>query len=183
MVDILNSETGLKAADIVEKKEGELVAVAGMLTGCRKITTRRKELMMVSNLEDLSGTVPIVFFPRAYEKYSKYLFEDAIVVVKGKVSLDSMSDEKKILCDIVEPLVKGKSGKKVFHVKVDKEKFDSLEHLKKILAGHKGSDPVFIHMDGKVIKVGEEHYVNIEPSIVRKVEEVLGRDTAWVDTN
>ncbi len=36
-------------------------------------------------------------------------------------------------------------------------------------------------MDGKMVKVGEEHYISIDPAIVSQVEDLLGRDSAWVD--
>jgi DNA polymerase-3 subunit alpha len=180
--DLLKEQIDTNALELAERKEGEQVVVGGILSSCRKLTTRRKELMMVANIEDMNGTIPVVIFPRAYEKYSSMLSNDAIVIIKGKVNIDSMNDEKKILCDIVKPLSKEKSGRRVFHVKVDKERFNSLPELKHLFSSYKGKDPVYLHMDGKVIKVGEEHYISIDPSVVSQVEELLGRDSAWVDS-
>jgi hypothetical protein len=93
-----------------------------------------------------------------------------------------MNDEKKVLCDVVKPLSKEKGKSRVFHVKVDKEKFSSLPELKSNFSSYKGKDPVYLHMDGKVIKVGEENYISIDPYIVSQVEELLGKDSAWVDS-
>jgi DNA polymerase-3 subunit alpha len=181
--ELMDEQTDTKASDIPERKEGELVVVGGILSSCRKLTTRRrKELMMVANIEDLTGTIPVVIFPKAYEKYAPLLFEDAVVIIKGKVNIDSMNDEKKVLCDVVKPLSKEKGKSRVFHVKVDKEKFSSLPELKSIFSSYKGNDPVYLHMDGKVIKVGEENYISIDPYIVSQVEELLGKDSAWVDS-
>ena len=182
MKETLISETDTRAAELADRREGEKLVVGGILSGCRKITTRRKELMMICNVEDLTGTIPVVVFPRSYEKYAPMLFDDAVVIIKGKVSIDSMTDDKKVICDIVEPLVKQKRNSRAFHVKVESDKFDSLSQLKKILSFYKGSDPVYIHMDGRIVKVGEENYVSIDPSIVTQVEELLGKDSAWVDT-
>jgi DNA polymerase-3 subunit alpha len=179
--ELLEEQAGTRASDIPERKEGEPVTVGGILSSCRKLTTRRKELMMVCNVEDLTGTIPVVVFPRSYEKYAPMLFDDAVVIIKGKVNIDSMNDEKKVICDIVKPLSREKRGR-VFHVKVDKEKFSSLPELKNIFSSYKGSDPVYLHMDGKLIKVGEEHYISIDPSVVSHVEELLGKDSAWVDS-
>jgi DNA polymerase-3 subunit alpha len=178
--ELLEEQADTKASDLPERKEGELVVVGGILSSCRKLTTRRKELMMIGNVEDLTGTIPLVVFPRAYEKYASMLSDDAVVIIKGKVNIDSMNDEKKVICDVVKPLSKEKG--RIFHVKVDREKFNSLPELKNIFSSYKGKDPVYLHMDGKVIKVGEEHYVSIDPSIVSHVEDLLGRDSAWVDS-
>jgi hypothetical protein len=103
------------------------------------------------------------------------------VIIKGKVNIDSMNNEKKILCDIVKPLSKEKGKSRVFHIKVDREKFGSIPELKNIFSSYKGKEPVYLHMDGKIIKVGEEHYVSIDPFIVSQVEDLLGKDSAWVD--
>jgi DNA polymerase-3 subunit alpha len=178
---LLEEQAETKASDIPDKKEGELVTIGGILSSCRKLMTRRKELMMVANIEDMTGTIPVVIFPRAYEKYAPMLSDDAIVIIKGKINVDSMNDEKKVICDIVKPLSKEKNGRRIFHIKVDKEKFSSLPQLKSIFGSFRGNDPVYLHMDGKIVKVGEEHYISIEPSIVSQVEDLLGRDSAWVD--
>jgi DNA polymerase III subunit alpha len=180
--ELLMEQVDTNALELAERKEGEQVTIGGILAACRKLTTRRKELMMVANIEDMTGTIPVVIFPRAYEKYSSMLSNDAIVIIKGKVNIDSMNDEKKILCDIVKPLSKEKNGRRIFHVRVDKERFSSLPELKHLFSAYKGKDPVYLHMDGKVIKVGEEHYISIDPSVVSQVEDLLGRDSAWVDS-
>ncbi len=104
--ELLEEQAKTKASDLAERKEGEMVTVGGILSSCRKLTTRRKELMMVANIEDMTGTIPVVIFPRSYEKYASMLFDDAIVIIKGKVNMDSMNDEKKVICDIVKPLSK-----------------------------------------------------------------------------
>ena len=188
MAGLLEERVDVRYSDLADKPEGTKVVVGGMLTGARKITTRRKELMMVANLEDLTGAIPLVIFPKSYEKYAPMLLEDAVLLVKGRVSVDALNDEKKVIAEIIEPLEKGKGStaspaSRVFHVKVASEKFDSLSDLKRIFSMYKGKEPVYLHMDGRIIKVGQEHYVSIDQSIVKKVEEVLGKDSAWVDTN
>jgi len=180
--ELLEEQTDTNASELLERKEGDIVTVGGILSSCRKLTTRRKELMMVANLEGLNGIIPVVIFPKSYEKYAPMLFDDAVVIIKGKVNIDSMNDEKKVLCDIVRPLSKDKGKTRIFHIKVDREKFGSMPELKNIFSSYKGKEPVYLHMDGKVIKVGEEHYVSIDPSIVSQVEDLLGKDTAWVDS-
>jgi DNA polymerase III subunit alpha len=181
--DFIISAASTRAVDMAERKEGTPVTVAGILTGCRKITTKKKDTMMVANLEDLTGTIPLVIFPRAYAKYAANLFEDAIVIIKGKASIDVMNDEKKILVDQVDILDRNQRKIRSFHVKVSSEKFDSLNELKEIFSFYKGNEPVYLHMGGRIVKVGEEHYISIDPSVVTRVEEIFGKDSAWVDSN
>jgi DNA polymerase-3 subunit alpha len=50
------------------------------------------------NLEDLVGTVEVVVFPKAYEKYSSKLAEDNKVFIEGRVSLEDERDGK-LICE------------------------------------------------------------------------------------
>jgi len=178
--DTLEREADTNTLEILEKKEGDQVKCGGILSGCRKIITRKKETMMVAQLEDLSGSVSVVIFPRSYEKYANQLFDDAILIVRGKVSIDAMNEEKKIICDSMEQLEKLKS-KRVLNVKIRDDQLEAIPKLKDILLRHKGQEPVHLHMNGSVIKVGEEHQISIDPAVISRFEEILGEGSTWVD--
>src|SRR5260370_866206 len=61
------------------------VRVAGLVREVRRVVTRKGQIMAYASLEDLTGTVDIVLFPRVFEE-TRLLFEpDKVVVVAGKV--------------------------------------------------------------------------------------------------
>jgi DNA polymerase-3 subunit alpha len=43
--------------------------------------------MAFVELEDLSGSIDVVVFPQAYEKYTEFLIEDRLLVIRGKVDV------------------------------------------------------------------------------------------------
>ena len=73
---VLDEETGtLKVSD------GAKVRIGGMITDKVIKYTKSNKAMAFITLEDLVGTVEIIIFPKDYERYAKYLENDAKVFV------------------------------------------------------------------------------------------------------
>ncbi|MDQ5854484.1 MAG: OB-fold nucleic acid binding domain-containing protein, partial [Chloroflexota bacterium] len=80
---------------------GQKVEIIGMLTGLRKVTTKRGETMLTAQIEDLEGSIDIVAFPKTYEKYSSFWKDDNVVAIAGKV--DNRRDSLQLVVDTVAP--------------------------------------------------------------------------------
>ena len=170
-----------KISEISDKREGDAVTIGGLLSGCRRITTRRRELMMVANIEDLTAGISIVVFPRSYEKYAPYLKDDAVIIVKGKVNRDSRTDEFNVIADVIEPLESIKK-ERALHVEVKKSgDLPLISKLKDILILNRGSESVYIHMNGKTISVGDEYRVTINPGLVDQIEDLVGKGAVRIE--
>src|SRR5262249_4037631 len=63
--------------------------------------TKKKDAMIAAALEDLTGTVDLVAFPRVYEKTRDVWLADRVVLVKGK--LDVREERYQIVVDEIEP--------------------------------------------------------------------------------
>ncbi len=82
------------------EKAGEEVVIAGSIASVRPVQTRKGDTMGAVQLEDLSGQIEVVVFPRLYTSARDLLVEDAIVLVRGKV--DTRNDTPQIVCDAIE---------------------------------------------------------------------------------
>jgi len=98
-----------------EAAHEEKVRVAGMVTGIRPHQTKTGKMMAWVMLEDLSGTIELVVFPRTWEKYQFALEVGGVVLAEGKV--DAQSSPSKVLVDTIrtefkltEPAQKEASG-------------------------------------------------------------------------
>ena len=60
--------------------------MAGILTQCRGKVTKKGSMMGFLVLEDLTGSIEGLVFPKVYEKYASMLSSDSLVVVDGKLS-------------------------------------------------------------------------------------------------
>ena len=77
--------------------DGQKVIVGGMIADKTIKYTKTSKVMAFFTLEDLVGTVEVVVFPRDYEKWQKYLNEDARVFVQGHVDAGDDRASKLIL--------------------------------------------------------------------------------------
>jgi DNA polymerase-3 subunit alpha len=79
-------------------KDNTKVTIGGIITDKKIKYTKNNQIMCFMNLEDLVGTVEVVVFPKAYEKYSSKLAEDNKVFIEGRVSLEDERDGK-LICE------------------------------------------------------------------------------------
>ena len=86
-----------------QEYDGLSVSMAGILTQCRGKVTKKGSMMGFLVLEDLTGSIEGLVFPKVYEKYAPMLSSDSLVVVDGKLSFRE-DEEPKLLVDAVRPL-------------------------------------------------------------------------------
>ncbi|GAC1546240.1 MAG: DNA polymerase III subunit alpha [Vulcanimicrobiaceae bacterium] len=75
----------LAVKDLRAQEDDAFVTVAGMLTGVRRTMTKAQQQMLVATLEDMSGSVECIVFPKQYALLQSTFVPDAIVTLKGRV--------------------------------------------------------------------------------------------------
>jgi DNA polymerase-3 subunit alpha len=87
---------------LAELHDRQEVTIGGLVSSIKRSTTRSGSTMAFLTLEDLTGSVEVLVFPRAYEQHGLALKRDAVVLLRGKVDIEEQS--VKLLCDEVLPL-------------------------------------------------------------------------------
>jgi len=90
----------LTLGQLSEEHMGQKVTLIGMLTGLRRVSTKKGDTMLIAQVEDLDGSAEMVVFPKAYEKYSKFWQDDAILAITAKVEL--RRDTLQLVCEQVD---------------------------------------------------------------------------------
>ncbi|MFV9505654.1 MAG: DNA polymerase III subunit alpha [Oscillochloridaceae bacterium umkhey_bin13] len=90
-------------SDITDEHIGEQMTFVGVLNGVRRITTKKGDAMLVANLEDLTGTIELVVFPKVLAKTGDLLRDDAAVKLTAKV--ENRRDATQLVVDAVEAVV------------------------------------------------------------------------------
>ncbi len=85
--------------DLAEEADQTKVTLGGIVAGSRRVITRAGSTMLVATLEDLTGTVEVVVFPKVYEQTAPAWANDSIVLVSGR--LDRRDEAPQILCEAV----------------------------------------------------------------------------------
>ena len=90
-------------AGIEQRHEGRVARVGGMITTARKIVTKSGKSMAFVQLEDKTGSLELVVFPKAYEAAIDLWEPDKIIAVSGKVSFKDrdgrMTSDLKLMVD------------------------------------------------------------------------------------
>jgi len=83
--------------------DGRYVEMAGILAEVKGKSTKKGAYMGFLTLEDLTGQIECLVFPKVYEKYQGMLAADDIVVLTGKLSIRE-EESPKLLVDKCVPL-------------------------------------------------------------------------------
>lgn len=85
----------IPVSELEDEPDGKEVVVGGVVTGWRVINTRSGSLMAGFKLEDLTGAVEVIVFPKVYEGVKGGYQPDRVTVVKGR--LEHQDEGVKIL--------------------------------------------------------------------------------------
>ncbi|MDD3861527.1 MAG: DNA polymerase III subunit alpha [Candidatus Gracilibacteria bacterium] len=88
--------------NLSNKSLGKPLKVLGLISGLRRMLTKTGGYMATFMIEDPSGKVNCIMFPKTFTKYGDALLEDSIVGITGK--LDHRRGIYQIMCDTVKPL-------------------------------------------------------------------------------
>jgi DNA polymerase-3 subunit alpha len=83
-------------------KDGDVVALAGIVSSRKIKYTRKNEEMAFITLEDKLGSVEVVAFPKAFGEFKKFLAEGTVVVIKGRLQVRDEQESAVILNHVSE---------------------------------------------------------------------------------
>ncbi len=84
----------------VHLQDNVRAVIGGMIADKKIKYTKQDKIMAFLVLEDLVGSVEVIVFPNAYEKYSASLMEENKVFIEGRVSVEEDRDGK-LICEKV----------------------------------------------------------------------------------
>jgi len=161
--------------------DGSKVLLGGIIIKKQNKITKNNNMMAFATLEDLYGTVELIIFPATYEKYAKHLYEDSIVTVDGRLSINE-EEEPKIICESIRPLKK--ISKEKLYIKMSKDKpINMLDQVKRILSQHTGNIPVYVYIEEtkKTVMAERDYWIDISnKELMEKLTGILGKDCVKV---
>jgi DNA polymerase-3 subunit alpha len=158
--------------------DGQVVTLAGILTGVQRRITKQGRAWASATLEDLAGGVETLFFPNTYEVIGQYIAEDAIVVVKGRV--DRRDDTPRIMAmDMSLPDISHNPDSKpvTLTMPITRCTPPLVSELKEILTSHPGDSEVHVHLQNgsrtTVLRLGAVR-VAPTPALRADLKTILG---------
>ncbi|WP_288026777.1 OB-fold nucleic acid binding domain-containing protein, partial [Arthrobacter sp.] len=160
--------------------DGHIITISGMITSLqRRIAKTSGNPYARCEVEDLGGSVEVMFFGQVYGPIATILAEDLIVVIKGRLQ---KRDDGAITLNAMElsvpDLSEGMTGPLVIHMPEHKATEPVLLALKDVLGTHRGNTEVKMHLSGtrsvKVMKLPLHHRVNPTPALFGDLKVLLG---------
>lgn len=94
----------VQITELTSERIGQRIALAGIIVSVKKIITRTGNHEMVfAKIEDLTGTIETVVFPKIYARTFDLWKTDRVIELTGK--LDEKEERLTVLVDDVKPLV------------------------------------------------------------------------------
>jgi len=146
---VLSAQSDASIPDLIDGTvpDRTTVTVGGILTGLQRRLTKKGDPWASATLEDLSGGVEVAFFPKVYAEFALSLAEDAVVLVKARVS---RSDDRLSLHvqSVVVPDLSGPSSKGPMQVTMSATRCTPpvVDRLREVLQNHPGTTAVHLRL-------------------------------------
>ena len=157
-----------------ECADNQGVNIAGIVTAAKRIPTKNGETMCFATVEDFTGAVEVVVFPRTFERAAPLLAIDRAVTVAGRVN--ASDDKAKVIAETVKAL--GQSAVKEVRLRIRKEQESAavFERLKQVFAEFHGQTVVYLQLldQKRLIKTDSAYWLQPSSAAVKRLEEILG---------
>jgi DNA polymerase-3 subunit alpha len=198
-----------QAVEVTSALQDTEVRIAGLVREVRRVVTRKGQIMAYATLEDLTGAVDIVLFPRVFEQ-ARLLFEpDKVLVVQGKVDaragstratgsggaapvdpeLEPEVETASVVADMAwlwdDPDCVPVARRQLVHVRIPSSDSGLAERLEAVLARHPGHDEVVLHVvvgSREVIVNADRYHVLAGPALVAEIDELVGLAATKLET-
>ena len=163
-----------------QHKDEDEVKIVGLIAKIKHTVTRAKqEKMAILKLEDLTGSVELLVFPRAFQKVSRYIQPNSVVLVRGTLNLKE--DTPKILVNDLFAFEEIYKLITAMSINLSGLRENVFESLKGALAASRGNIPIYLNLDtpakAKVqLVVGENFYVAPSEKLIKDIEDLLGEE-------
>lgn len=147
---VLAAAADMSIASLAEEgnvSDGQIINLAGILSGVQRRITKQGRAWASATLEDLGGAVEVLFFPNTYEVVGQYIAEDAIVVIKGRV--DRRDDQPRMMAmDMSMPEITAADEVKPVVLALPPSRCTPplVERLREVLTSHPGSAEVHVRL-------------------------------------
>jgi DNA polymerase-3 subunit alpha len=199
--DILAGRITYSIGELSRCKDGDRVTLGGIVSGLKRGTTRRGDGKITFALEDMGGSVEVVFiqkianpvaerkrsnsnFPQSNGKNSHPPEDDAVVLVTGRLS--QQEETYRIFADAIAPLEINKPVKTdhVLYIRINPQAGNPevVERLQLLFIQHRGPTPVLLYFvrQKKLIKTDASFWADATPDLCYQIEGLCGPGSCFL---
>lgn len=157
--------------------DNDTVIVGGILTEVNQKVTRNNTMMAFLKLEDLTGTIEVIVFPKALDRLRDIIKEDILVKLKGRVSIKE-DELPKIICENIEGLEKINGNKLYIRVKDKGAIREASNVIKNIIGDYLGNTPIYLFDAEKRqnYRLSKDKWINEDDEVIENLKNHFGEE-------
>jgi DNA polymerase-3 subunit alpha len=158
-------------------EEPRTVTLAGIVSSVNRRITKAGAPWAQVMLEDLEGSIEVMFFPHTYAQVALTIVEDAVVSIKGRT--DAREDTVKLIASDITPLDVNQAPRGPVVVKMAPARCTQpmVDRLRDILTTHPGTTEVQLRLIGereRHLRLGDGYRVTPSPALMGDLKALLG---------
>ena len=177
--DKLKLVTNADSSNLSSKRDKDTVIIAGVVSSLAERLTKRKDMMCNVVLEDLQGSISIIFWGDVYKKNYDILHAEEPVVITG--TIDVGDEALKVIAQEVVPLSKVLENpykQAHFMINVDKVSPESIMLFNEAIRKYSGKYDGYMHIvNGKsetIVYLGDQSRLDICDKLKKEIDGILG---------
>jgi len=163
--------------------DGMNLTLCGVISIVREKLTKNGQRMAFITIEDLTGSIECLIFPKTYDMAKAFLAEDTVVCVSGRLSMRE-EEEPKLVVNQIQLLSeavkkeKPREESRKLYLKFSLGKDYLLDRVKPILSAHSGLVPVCIHIEEtKATAIAPKNlWVTPGEDLIETLGQMLGKE-------
>ena len=177
---ILRSNTDMSISALLDAGGAQdgFVTIGGLITSISRKVSRTGSSWAIVTVEDLEGSLEVLFFAKTYTQYALTLVEDRIVTIRGRV--DHRDEQVRFSAVEMSSLdvSSGPVGPLMISLPISQCTPPIVERVKEILRSHPGKREVHLHIEdsGKSTTMKIDALVTSSPSLSADLKSILGPD-------
>ena len=177
---VLRNARDITISQLLDDSVGHesVFTIAGLITNVQRKVSRQGSTWAIVTLEDLEGSVDVLFFSNSYQQHALNLIEDRIVSIRGRV--DKREETLRITAiDLSIPDVnQAPIGPYIIRVEAERCTPPVVDRMKEILRSHPGTREVHLRIEGGIkettFRLDDGLRVTASPSLSADLKTILG---------
>jgi DNA polymerase-3 subunit alpha len=177
---IIEKTAALPIEELREEHDDTVITLAGLITAVRRSVTKRNETMAYFVLEDLTGTLDVLVFPKKMAQYNALLKNDLPVLLRGRLNLQE--DRPKLFVESIKALEDEDKEELYLKISTDFAENSLESQLWPLIAEYPGEAPLYLYFpeENKLRLCDKERWITLAPELLGKLEDLLGKEAVRV---
>jgi DNA polymerase-3 subunit alpha len=177
----------LKPESLSCVKDGSAVTAGGLITSVKPHVQRDGKPMAFLEIEDFDGSIELLVFGDAYEKFHNLLSEDAMVLVHGTISKRDGDEKPKLRLDNCIALSDAREKlTRSVHLRLNTQGLEKefLQTIREKCGKEQGDCSLILHLmtaEGNEFRIRARNVkVSASPDSVKLIRGLIGKENVWL---